>query len=92
MIKEHKMEETLSMNALIQAIYAIRFTLKHHTELANSGSTDLDEDAIGELGETLMMLTVAETELARAYENGRPTISTQTLPDYEGLCAGFVFP
>ena len=86
------MNEALSMNTLIQAIYAVRFTLKHHTELANSPTADLDEDAMGELGETLMMLTVAETELSRAYDEARPMITTQALPDYEKLCAGFVFP
>ena len=26
------MEETLSMNTLIQAIYAVRFTLQHHEQ------------------------------------------------------------
>ena len=87
------MQETLSMNTLIQAIYAVRFTMRHHDQFAKSpAAAEIDEDLLGELGETMMMLAVAETELSRAYDDARPRITTQELPDYETLCAGFTFP
>lgn len=87
------MEETLSMNTLIQAIYAVRFTQQHHEHFAKSpAAAEMDDDTLGELGETMMMLAVAETELSRAYTDARPKITTQELPDYETLCAGFAFP
>lgn len=86
------MEDTLSINALIHSLFAVQFTLKHYNELAEGpGAADLDGDAIEAIGETQMMLTIADGELARAYEEARARITTQTLPDYEQLCGGFVF-
>ncbi len=86
------MEETLSMNALIHSLFAVQFTLKHYNELAaGPGAADFDDETIEAIGETQMLLTIARGELSRAYEDARATITTQELPDYEKLCAGFVF-
>ena len=86
------MEETLSMNALIHSLFAVEFALKHYNKLAEGpDAANFDEEAIESIGDTQMMLTVAQGELALAYEEARAKITTQDLPDCEKLCAGFVF-
>ncbi len=86
------MDENLSMNTLIQSIFALQFTLQHYNQLATSEDTaNLDDDAIEAIGDTQMMLSQAEMELSSAYEDARAKLPTLHLPDYETLCAGFVF-
>ncbi len=80
------MKKSLSINSLVQLIYAVQINIEHHEALLNNTAAvaELDEDELDEYGDTAMQLMKLASELSSTYHLERELHYPQ-LPSYEEL-------
>ncbi len=86
------MEQAISTNALIQAIYSVQLNIKRHRDLLEGdGVAEFSEEVLEERGETLLALMQTTSELGAYYDEQRELYPQLGLPSYTALCQRFVF-
>lgn len=87
------MDNTLSINALMQAIYALQLTIaSYRTTLDTDKVSGLSDDQVDQMGERLIAMMQASGEIGMAYNDQRRLSPELDLPDYEVLCARAAWP
>ncbi len=90
-LKKEHMENSISMNTLVQAIYSVEFNLKRHKDLLQSDkAASFTDDQLSDYGDSVLFLMQASGELGVIYDEKRRE-SFPDQPSYEELCHRFVF-